>query len=421
MFVSESIIKNIKPSKIISFLKEKKVNQTDDDKGMNLNLWLGKLIDENKISIDELNDYIYQELLFGKRRLIRIYELKSVRKINSKNSWNNFLTNYKCDSMNYNRIIHTNLKSDEKIKVAAIKSIIKEEKIRQVEIIFALNMKMKRPDESGTEFSVSYIPVCVDLVRKTLTIKVWNREGGDDKDTPNMQLDRVYSILESELGIVTRAITKNPQKVLYSMSKDLFDEFFAQLPNIEEIERKKNSIDDIVASLLEDITLENSLICNGKKTMDPEVIDVGGEVYKLLQQIALYDYLRKNKLDNLTKNINKYVSRIRFNDRDNLSASLNSETGVKCIFDTKTFMCVRNSLELVDNIMAIVVAFVKDRGLLSVKYDASDNRYLSIHILRERYYTEQDYKQVWELYNRYESEYNKKTNAIYTKDTSEAM
>ena len=147
------------------------------------------------------------------------------------------------------------------------------------------------------------------------------------------------------------------------------------------------------------------------------------QIYKLVQQIALFDYLQDHTLQDLLQNTDKYISRVRFSDRDNLTASLTSEKGVRCIFDAKTFMCVRNSLDLVEQIVSIVVTFSQNsgKGLMSVKYDASDGRFLTIHVLNSRYYTNDDYKKIWELYNTYESEYISEAEQLPVQFDVEAM
>ena len=205
------------------------------------------------------------------------------------------------------------------------------------------------------------------------------------------------------------------------MSKSLFDDFFKQLPNIEEIIAKKADMSQLAHDLLVGVTLQNAELSSGKMIMNTDVINVEEEMYKLLQQVALYDYLKDNPITTLLKNTDKYISRIRFNDRDNLTASLTSEKGVRCIFDAKTFMCVRNSLDLVESIVAIVVTFVKEKGLLSVKYDASDRQFLNIHILQNRYYSKEDYSRIWELYKKYESEENTITGTVCSEDNIAAM
>lgn len=423
MAVAKSIISNVRDTKITGFLKEKKVVQEDSDKGMELYLWVGKILDEAKITAEELNDCLYHELMFGHRRFIRLYELKNIRKIKREEDWNDLLTTYDCPSMNFNRILHTNLSVDEKVKIAAMSTDVIGEVIQKVDILFVYNMEIKNRETGAPMHSYSYLPTTFDLNAKTITIKVWNKDDAMEENTPIQQLDDIFHRLELKLEFDTHSISVDPQKVLYRMSKALFDDFFRKLPNTDEVEAKKDNLSAIVNSLISNVTLQNSEDDNGKITMNPEVINVQEEMYKLLQQVALYDYLKDNDIKTLLENTDKYISRIRFSDRDNLTASLTSETGVRCIFDAKTFMCVRNSLDLVESIVSIVVSFVppNKKGLLSVKYDASFRTYLNIHILNNRYYTEDEFSKIWELYKRYETEGNAITGIVCVEDNAEAM
>jgi hypothetical protein len=420
MIVNKAILNNVNVSKVNSYLRNRNIKQNEESKGMETYLYLGKIIDDNEGLAEDINNVLFDDLMFGQRRLMRCYELKSIRKIKRETDWSEFLKLFECDNLNFNKILQTNLTTDQKLKIAAVRCTKRNDLIENINILFVYYMQILNTNGTIT-YSYSYLPVSINLLNKTLIIKVWNKELAVEGDTPVDQLDKVYDALSSKLEFTTAPISAEPQKVLYRMSNDLFDEFFQQLPNIQDIEDKKECIGDIVNTLLENITLTNTVIADGKLSMNLEVIDVKDEMYKLLQQVALYDYLKDNSLDTLLTNTDKVIARIRFNDRDNLSASLTSESGVKCIFDTKTFMCVRNSLDIVENIVSIVVTFNRDRGQLTVKYDASDSRFLNIHILKNLNYTEEDYNLIWELYNKYEAEDNSVSNAICVENDAQAM
>lgn len=423
MEISKSLINNVRETKVTSYLRNIGVTRADDEKELDSVAWFSKLLDENRVSCDIFNDCLWRELMYGHRRFIRIYSLKSVRKIKRLEDWNDFNEKYNCPSMNFNQIVQTTMASDEKIKVCAMKTEVENDVIKRISILFAFNMDIRYRENGSVGKCISYIPVTMDLVEKVLTIKVWNKDDALEGSTPTDQLNNIYERLMKNLDFETKAISVDPQTVLYKMSKALFDDFFRKLPNTAEVEAKRDSMPELVDSLLKNISLENSEIKNEKKTMNSDVINVEDELYKLLQQVALYDYLKDNEIKALLENTDKYISRIRFSDRDNLTASLTSETGVKCIFDAKTFMCVRNSLDLVERIVSIVVAFANSssKGLLLVKYDASDRTFLNIHILNNRYYTEEDYKMIWELYKIYESEDYAAISVVRDEDNAEAM
>ncbi|KAF5069643.1 hypothetical protein DSECCO2_231100 [anaerobic digester metagenome] len=420
--ISNSIIKNIHEAKLIKFIKSKGVTREKDDEGMDLHLWVWKIIDENKIQISDINEFLLNDLMYGKRRLIRYYELKNVRKFKQEKNWMGFLENYEHSSLNFNYILTTNLTKDEKVKIAAIQSYSENNSIYKVNILFVYNVKKIKRGNDNIYYSYSYLPVSLDLKLKTMIIKVWNMEDCYEGYTSLDQMEHIYNILKEELEIQINDFSIEPQQVLYKMSKDLFDDFFKQLPNVNKVEMKKLCLPDIIDMFLSDLGLKNVVKdINDKLTMKCDVINVEEEMYKLLQQVALYDYLNDSRIESLLENTDKHISRIRFNDRDNLTASLTSEKGIKCIFDTKTFMCIRNSLDVVENIVHVVLSLKKERGLLSVKYDASDCRYVTFHILHNRYYLEEDFYTLWGLYKEYEKRCIKEVSGNDSQNESQAM
>ena len=412
MPVTKDIIENIDKSKIRNLLSDNHIPNEEIDNGMEKHLLLNKLMDEQLLSEAVVNEFLYRELMYGHRRLVRVYGLQTARIIKRISEWERFLNTYRCDSMDFNRITSTIMGENEILKVAAMKTEEENGILSKVEILFVFNMLKQNRTTRQFENVNSYIPVHFDFERKMLMLRVWNREMGAEDNTPNAQLEYVFSKLQEVLDFETKPISNNPQHILYKMSKDLFENFFNQLPNIQDIEGKKECLNDIVNDMLSGIALQHVETENGKLTMNPGIIDMQEEVYKLIQQAALYDFLKDNSIKELLGNTDKYVSKIRFNDNDNLSASLTGEKGVKCIYDAKTFMCIRNSLDLVETIVSIVVTFIKGKEKLVVKYDSSDNRFLTVHILASKYYSDSDFQEVWELYKKYESKNLRKVSTI---------
>lgn len=417
----KSIFGNIEQNRITEFLRKQGIPRERIDKAKEKHLLLEELLDDNFITEEALNEFLYSELMYGHRRLIRIYELKAARKIRKIDAWDNLLKIYGRSNLDFNRIVTTNMVGEEKLRVAAIKSEEDNGILKRVEILFVFNMIKGLRKKQEFENVYSYIPVVFDFKKRTLMLRVWNREQGIEANTPNDQLGYVFGELEKYLEFEIKPISNNPQHVLYLMSKDLFEDFFNQLPNINDVEGKRACLDDITNQMLTGILLKNAEEKGQKITMNPEVINVQEEVYKLLQQVALFDYLKDNEITSLLKNTDKYVSRIRFNDKDNLSASLTGEKGVRCIYDAKTFMCIRNSLDLVARIVSIVVTFVKDKKHMHVKYESVDSRFLNIHILHEKYYTQEEFEKIWELYKTYEAKSITGDGAVYTENNAKAM
>lgn len=312
MQVSRLIIENIRENIIRTYLKEHGIEQKNDKKSQNFEEWLSDIIDNGKIDIDSINDCIWDELMYGNRRLIRVYKLKAIRKIKDEGDWDKFLKAFNCPGLDFNNIIQTTtFKEGEKLKVCGIKTCFECGKIKCLDILFLYSMKIKDKLTNSLEEFYSYIPVTFDLNKKLLIIKVWNKEQANDGDTPYEQLGYVVNKIMDEVDCEISTKIKSSQEVLYEMSKDLFNEFFIHLPNNNALEKKKCKLAEVTNLLLEGIQLENSKIVDGLKTMNNEVINVDDELYKLTQQIALYDYLKNNNMDSLLENTDRYISRIR--------------------------------------------------------------------------------------------------------------
>ncbi len=60
MAVAKEIIDNVRDTKIVDFLRKENVEKNSDELGMDLYIWLGKIIDENRISIEKLIKYSFK-------------------------------------------------------------------------------------------------------------------------------------------------------------------------------------------------------------------------------------------------------------------------------------------------------------------------------------------------------------------------
>lgn len=334
---------------------------------------------------------------------MRVYFLsaKTCSDLTRKETWTQFLKKFGIADVDYNQIVETIPMRTESLKVATMQ----EERVAgflvKINIVFVFSM-LKMTTQS-VETECSYIPVTIDLRERCLIIKVWNQNGTTPDSRPTAQLDLVYNTLKESLEVENeKERDVDPQNVLYDMSKELFNIFFERLPNIQEINGKRQQLGEVIDILLRNIPLKHVKQKDGQLYMPEGIIDLEEELYKLIQQTALYDYREDYTLESLLPQEEKYVSKIRFSDRDNLSANLMGENGVECIYDTKTFMCIRDSLDIVQRIISLNVNFPRTRGMLQVKYEADNYQYMTVHILDGKYYTEAEFKEIWELYKEYE-------------------
>lgn len=403
MHIVKELIDNISSTSLNRFLTEQKIANEQRLSFSDQRVLLEQLCQSGLISVEDLNDFFFQELLYGHHRLMRVYSLiaSTCLRLKSRDSWGRLMRKFQIPDWTYNQIIETVPQKEDSTKLAAIQEERRNGNLIRVHLIFVFCMLK---DSAGPiEEECSYLPVTIDLEQRCMIVKVWNQHGIIQESRPQIQLDKIYSIVEETLALeLDNNREVDPQNVLYDMSKELFNQFFERLPNIKEIDDKRESLSSIIDAMLQNIPLHHVEQKDGKLYMPDGIINLEEELYRLIQQTALYDYREDHALESLLPRDEKYISKIRFSDRDNLSANLTGENGVDCIYDAKTFMCIRDSLDIVKRIISLTVNFPRARGVLQVKYEADNYQFLTLHILEGKYYSEEEFQQIWGLYKEYE-------------------
>ena len=73
--LSQSIIVNVEEKYIENYLKKKGFTRTEDENGQELKYWVDSLLNNEKINIEEFEEFLFNELFWGKRKTIQIYKL----------------------------------------------------------------------------------------------------------------------------------------------------------------------------------------------------------------------------------------------------------------------------------------------------------------------------------------------------------
>lgn len=174
--LSQSIIINVEESYIQSYLKKKGFIQTDEEKGQELKYWVDNLLKDKKINVEEFEEFLFNELFWGKRKTIRVYKLDKVRNYKYPGDWEYPLEEkYNVDSINFSNILGMIPNREETRKIVAIRS---EENIKgeltRIRLLFACYIQIN--GDRGYKDSVSYIPVEIDFNKKIMLIKAWTRQ-----------------------------------------------------------------------------------------------------------------------------------------------------------------------------------------------------------------------------------------------------
>lgn len=104
------------------------------------------------------------------------------------------------------------------------------------------------------------------------------------------------------------------------------------------------------------------------------------------------------------------ISRIKFNDKEEVLTSLNAQNTEAPIICTKTFMSLKNRMEETERIETLWIAMGREkgqRGNLDLKFDASEQEYLEILITNYGMrFNEADMNLILRIYEKYETKSN---------------
>ena len=404
--INKGIIDNIGADYIETYLAKAGFKRTEEERGIRLEDWINKLISDKKIDMENFEGFLSNELFWGKRKLIRIYQLGNINKIKYIEDWKALLEErYEIRDFDHNAILATHVNQREKRKIAAIHYEENEKgEMTRLQILFACYMEID--DGNGYRDSCAYIPVDIDFLQRKMILKAWNRNRVIDEYRADTLTDRVKSIMCDVFGVITTDYGLNHKNVLYNMSKGLVDLVYNKIPAFGQISMLQKYVDDFEQLILEGLPISHIDECeDGKKKVPRGVMDFSDEIKKVIERLAVSDYFFDRSYDEIwNMGIESIIAKIKFNDNENILTSLSGEDSEKPIFCSKTFMYLKKSMEDSKLVERLWVVKKRNRGRINIRYDATNREYLGILIKFGVRYTEEDLDAAMEIYKEYESE-----------------
>ena len=202
--LSGKIVVNVEASYIETYLRKKGYVRTEEQKSKRVEYWVNDLIVQKELDVQEFEDFLYEELFFGKRKCIRIYHLDFLNKIRNPRDWASNLNRvFGQSELNFNSILTTIPSKEEPEKIAAITSETDYKgnlsKIQILLVRYAETWEAGRINET-----CSYYPVEIDLKKETMSIKAWNRKGLTENYKTEEYMDRIVGLLSSNFNVITR-------------------------------------------------------------------------------------------------------------------------------------------------------------------------------------------------------------------------
>lgn len=253
------MIENIGEADIRRFLKSKGIEKKD--LGQDFKYFVSNEVGTD-VTEEEFEEFCYNSLMYGKRKLIRVFEISNKRKLTDDEKWLNALNNdFSVDSLKMSRILKTDVSSIDDLKVVAVKAIDDERgEVGAISILFQCYIRVTKKISEDQNWC-TYIPVEVDLKNGLLLVKAWRRQNVENEDEykNNTLMNNIVIWLKDSLGIKVKYIQIGYKKILANMNENLIEELLSAIPVCSEIDLMKNLFEDVEREIIDRISFENMI------------------------------------------------------------------------------------------------------------------------------------------------------------------
>ena len=340
--LSGKIVVNVEASYIETYLRKKGYVRTEEEKAKRVEYWVNDLIAQKEIDIQEFEDFLYDELFFGKRKCIRIYHLDFLNKIRNPRDWASKLNRvFGQSELNFNSILTTIPSKEESEKIAAITSEI-DYKGNLSKIQILLVRYAETWEEGRINETCSYYPVEIDLKKETMSIKAWNRKGLTENYKTEEYMDRIVGLLSSNFNVITRNYMSEHKKALHNMSQGIVTDLYNKIPAYNEIRNIEQESSEFEKKALEKLSLKH-LGEQEEGSIPKYVFDFQEELKKVMEKLCICDYFYDVQHETAVwdMGVEMIVSKIKFQDVEHVLTIMSSESSQIPIFCTKTFFNVK--------------------------------------------------------------------------------
>ena len=400
--LSGKIVVNIEASYIETYLRKKGHVRTEEQKAKRVEYWVNDLIAQKEIDIQEFEDFLYEELFFGKRKCIRIYHLDFLNKIRNPRDWASNLNRvFGQSELNFNSILTTIPSKEESEKIAAITSETDYKgnlsKIQILLVRYAETWETGRINET-----CSYYPVEIDLKKETMSIKAWNRKGLTENYKTEEYMDRIVGLLSSNFNVITRNYMSEHKKTLHNMSQGIVTDLYNKIPAYNEIRNIEQESSEFEKKALEKLSLKH-LGEQEEGSIPKYVFDFQEELKKVMEKLCICDYFYDVQHETAVweMGVEMIVSKIKFQDIEHVLTIMSSESSQIPVFCTKTFLSLKKSLEDAKVVDRLWIEKSRTRGKLSLAYNAAKDEFLEIGIQSRIRFKREDLEIAEEIYNQY--------------------
>lgn len=370
--LQNAITNNISQDSLSNFLRTTKTYNEYKDSGKEKENFISQMVNENKITKEELNEFLYKELFYGKHKnnYLKKFSSTIVNLQNEKDIIASVEKRFKIQG-NYTNYISINFEKGESLPLF---KIIKNEagKIIKIHFIFCEQVKRYNGDKPLIH-EYSFFPVEVNIEKNILITRAARKERMVNDQQKYEVLQEKYSqIVIDILGIITE-INIDHKEIVYKIMVYLVNQMFTKM-----CENKPKEIEAIVSDLCSKILKELNIENIDRKKRTSNIFDIEGNINRFIDHMLICDILYKRNISEKLVGVDGVITYLKFNDGTNLQAVLHGENYKKAIYDSEAFMGLRSTIDNVEKIIEANILWYYNNNILRVKYDTSSPQYLLI-------------------------------------------
>ena len=255
LILSGKIVENIEEKQIESFLKGKGYVRSEEEKGKKVEYWINDLIEQKELDVEGLEDFLYEELFFGKRKSVRFYQLGSLNKIKDPDEWIKKLAD-KCqiNTLDYKEILISIPSPADPEQIAAITvDIDYKGNVSNLKMLFVAYAEVE--EQGKRKSTCAYYPVEIDLVNEMMNIKAWNRQALVE----GYKMDHIIRLLSNSYNVKTKSYMSKHKKILHNMSQGIVTGLYEKIPAFNQIEDLEENVYNFKQDVLKVLSLSNLL------------------------------------------------------------------------------------------------------------------------------------------------------------------
>ena len=262
--------------------------------GKRYNIFVQENIQNGKIEIDDLAEALYDDLLYGNQRLIRMYKICSFdKKMQSQDELLSRLQSYYpyVDTLDFNKILFQ-VADDEIDDLVGIRMTVgvNPSKIQKLNMIFSERCTVS--DHNGQHDEYSYITVDVDFAKKVLFIKVKPKTGVLQEDRkPAILMQRYFEKITRMFSMNYHDYINIHKSTLCNMNIDLYTQIYNKM-----VKTRPSKIDEYVIKVADEI-IKKLQISNYKiKVAENNIFNIKDILQKMVEHVLISDIIYESKV-----------------------------------------------------------------------------------------------------------------------------